>query len=133
MLTLCSVLYMALIHYLSSIPGDSGGEQDAIWRVVQWLAPNVRSVLHVPLYAVLAWLWCRTLEELRFSKAASVLIAVGIMLAYGGFDEWHQASVPGRYASLTDWVLDAFGAAAGSWFYLRQSASRVLSSERNGL
>ncbi len=129
-LALCAVLYMGFIHYLSSIPGDPTIEADLPRLLLQWLNSSVQDLLHVPLYAVLAWLWCRALGEMRLGKAVSVSIAVGITLLYAGFDEWYQGSIPGRTASLTDWILDAVGVAAGSWLYVRQLAAQSLTAHR---
>ena len=39
--------------------------------------------------------------------------AVSVLLVSGGsgvYDEWLQFAVPGRYGSLSDWMLDLFGA-----------------------
>ena len=41
--------------------------------------------------------------------AGAVLIAI----LYGASDEWHQTFVPGRLATLADWVADVVGAITG--------------------
>ena len=70
-------------------------------------------VLHAAVYAVLAagwyvalrvtWPWA---DYRRHAWLAFVLAAL-----YGATDEWHQAHVPGRDATLADWLADAGGAA----------------------
>lgn len=45
----------------------------------------------------------------RLALAPSAL-AILLTLAYAAVDEMHQARVPGRVASLGDWVADAVGA-----------------------
>ena len=43
----------------------------------------------------------------------SVPVAIGILAAHGALDEWHQSWVPGRTASLTDWIADVVGGLVG--------------------
>jgi len=43
-------------------------------------------------------------------RARATLVALLVAIGYGGFDELHQALVPGRNASLADWLADAVGA-----------------------
>jgi len=52
--------------------------------------------------------------ELRRPGARAALLALVVAVGYGAFDEWHQSLVPGRDASLHDWLADAVGALAGS-------------------
>jgi VanZ family protein len=77
------------------------------------LTPTIQNLLHIPAFAVLALLWCRILPTTT-GGAVSVLLMTG---GYGAYDEWFQLGVPGRYGSLTDWVLDLFGAMAGILLY----------------
>lgn len=49
------------------------------------------------------------------------LIVIAVASFYGVMDELHQSFVPGRDASIFDWVADTLGAAAGGMV-----ASRVL-------
>jgi VanZ family protein len=39
------------------------------------------------------------------------MMAVALSLGFAMLDEWHQAHVPGRFASVLDWVADAVGTA----------------------
>jgi VanZ family protein len=41
------------------------------------------------------------------------------------FDEWHQSFVPGRFASLTDVVLNVLGAVLGIWLATRAVSRRA--------
>ena len=42
----------------------------------------------------------------------------------GAFDEWNQIYVPGRDASVWDWVADALGTMVVLYFYVRATARR---------
>ena len=47
------------------------------------------------------------------------VIAALLSIVYGASDEWHQTFVPGRFATLADWVADVLGSIAGVFgFYL---------------
>jgi len=92
---------------------------------------NPYSLLHVPLYGILAFLLVFSMVPItQESKEASIqpsrdstrprskgpvglkfrlFIAGAIALAVGIFDEFHQLSVPGREGSATDIALDMVG------------------------
>lgn len=63
---------------------------------------------HASLFAVLGWLAARSwlLPRHRWYALAGLLLV-------GALTEWLQAFVPGRSASLGDWVADALGLCAG--------------------
>jgi VanZ family protein len=107
-----ALIYMALLHRLSSIPGKV--EMEGVLDVVYFsLTPTIQNLLHIPAFAVLALLWSHVLPT-TLGGAVSVLLLTG---GYGAYDEWFQLGVPGRYGSLTDWVLDLFGALVGIALY----------------
>jgi VanZ family protein len=101
---------MATLFLLSSIPDDGG-----LGRHILFPPPAVQNLLHVPVYAVLTWLWWRALAPPKPSVKAgrrAALLAAAIAIGYGVLDEIHQMQVPGRFASVTDALLNAAGAAA---------------------
>jgi VanZ family protein len=110
---------MAGIYWLSSIPGEADPENVLLSGIILWTPPAIQNLAHIPLFAVLAWLWYRSLgawiknDRLLFS--AAFLLATG----FGILDEWHQLYVPGRYASLTDIALNTLGAAFTVWLISR--------------
>lgn len=71
-------------------------------------------IIHFFLYGGLAFLcaW-----SLRVTESAGYyvtpLLAAGLAIAYGAFDEIHQFFVPGRSCSVWDVAADATGATAG--------------------
>ena len=109
--TFFALAYMALIFVLSSIPGVPLPDDEG--RLYVSLPPTLQNLLHIPLFAVLAWLWQQALWQpvprARFRDLLAVMITVG----YGFLDEWHQSFVPGRTASLTDVAFDSLGALIG--------------------
>ncbi len=74
---------------------------------------------HVVEYVVLGALLARALlPRAGFISVAVPLAAWGIAVGYGASDEMHQAFVPGRTASLADWLADGAGALGGVAAYL---------------
>ena len=109
------VALMIMIFVLSSIPGSSRDSQT--WLLVD-LDPALQNTLHVPLYGLLQWLWLRALAGPVRPLATAVWCATLITIGYGCFDEFHQAMVPGRFASVLDVALNALGAVIGILFFL---------------
>ncbi|MDH3272820.1 MAG: VanZ family protein [Gemmatimonadota bacterium] len=68
-------------------------------------------IAHLGLYGVLG----ATLAYGRIRSNASVghVALIGVGLAYGMTDEWHQFYVPGRSPDPIDWLADAAGVVAG--------------------
>lgn len=112
---------MAFIGVLSSVPGtgDSPGA-----TLLGWVPPNVQNLLHLPLFALLAWSWCRALGRLGWAPAGAWASAALISFAWAVLDELHQLYVPGRYASMTDMALNVAGIATGLVIYARVRAFR---------
>jgi VanZ family protein len=46
-------------------------------------------------------------------------IAVAVVSAFGGTDEWHQSYTPGRSVEFADWIADTTGAMVAVTLYLR--------------
>lgn len=100
------LVYMLGIFALSSLPGDSsnGGS------FVGLLPPSLQNALHIPLFAGLAFCWLYALQQISQPLILRATLAALISMLYGAVDEWHQMSVPGRYGSATDLMLDGIGA-----------------------
>ena len=109
------LLFMAVLYSLSSLPGTRLPDDPALYGLFNWAPPAVQNSLHVPAYAALAWVWYWALGAWLRVPSARAINACAIASAYGVFDEWHQSFVPGRYASLTDVILDVAGAVLGIW------------------
>jgi VanZ family protein len=66
---------------------------------------------HLVAYGVLAWLCLRALGQVLADSAGLRLLCVGVAMAYGLTDEFHQTFVPGRRGRLQDVLVDGVGAA----------------------
>ncbi|TMJ97945.1 MAG: VanZ family protein [Actinobacteria bacterium] len=100
------VLWAGLIFALSAIPNLSSGL--GVWDLV------LRKCAHLTEYAILGGLLFRALRR----EPAALLLGS----AYAVTDELHQAFVGGRHASPIDWLIDAFGVAAGVVLLARSGA-----------
>jgi VanZ family protein len=96
---------MAAIYFVSSLP----------------TVPNVPGdpsnfLGHFGAYAVLSALTLRAVARGRWAGVTprAALAAWAVSAAYGVTDEVHQRYVPGRYASVDDWIADALGAAVAA-------------------
>ena len=119
------ILYMGMIAFLSSIPAHTTDTHAGI--VFEWVSPDVQNTLHIPLYGVLAFLWCRCLRGWGLIGWPSLAGAFVVTLGYGIFDEWYQSFVPGRLASISDVTLNSLGALLGvlGYLYLAGTAEKV--------
>ncbi len=115
------LLIMAVLYWLSSIPGKPLPGDPELYSLFYWMSPSLQNTLHIPAYAALGWAWRWALGAWLRASSARVIGACVIAAAYGVFDEWHQSFVPGRYASFTDVMLDVAGAALGIWLAARAS------------
>lgn len=110
-------LYMVMVLALSSIPGGSADDPGGGW--FDWVPSFVSNSLHLPLYAGFALVWAWALHRDGAAIRTAALVALLAACAFGVIDESYQSLVPGRSASLRDWLADAVGAAAGAVLFLR--------------
>lgn len=78
------------------------------------LGSGLDKVAHFGAYFVLGFLLAHATTRLQ--RAPQVAIMLG--LVYGFLDEFHQSFVPGRDASVGDWVADALGTVLGVLLFL---------------
>jgi VanZ family protein len=118
---LLDALLLAASFALSSIP-DSNPEGPLVTAFF--------NAMHVPLFGAVAFCSYKALAKGRELSIPAMVVAFVASLAYGVFDEWHQSFVAGRNASLSDVIVDAFGAglmllAIAGWTLLRARRSRT--------
>ncbi|MXV85480.1 VanZ family protein [Candidatus Poribacteria bacterium] len=80
----------------------------------EWL--TIDKLYHFVEYAILGALVARALVKAKPPILPSRwvwCIAAVFSILYGASDEWHQTFVPGRFATLADWVADVLGSIAG--------------------
>ena len=97
--------YAALLAAVSLLPSGTGPLSG--WDTA--ISPTLQNLLHVPAYAVLVWLVSRAMRLRRLWHVALAAIACA---AFGSVLECAQATVPGRFGSLEDTLLNVIGAAA---------------------
>jgi len=103
---LCSVVWMSLIFYLSSIPGDELGPDILIVNLI-------KKTGHVIIFGVLAALYLSTFQgrkTLVDTRSVLFLLSLFLTVLYAVSDEYHQTFTPGRHSSGYDVIIDACGA-----------------------
>lgn len=109
---LIALAFMAMIVALSLTPAASRSGE----TVFHWLVDNTstpaQKILHVVIYAVLAFLLVWALDNVA-TRIGRVALAVTLVVGLGATLEWCQLNVPGRFGSLTDVALNAVGALLG--------------------
>jgi VanZ family protein len=109
---------MALIFYLSSVPG--GSISIPVWD----------KLIHLTVYAVLGVAFLLPMAGGRWSRIGvrSAALAVVLSVLYGVADEIHQSFTPDRTPDVMDLFADAIGATIGvsSIVILRAIVDRFL-------
>ncbi len=90
------------------------------------LVPSVwREQAHLPAYGLLAYLVMWGLRRSDWSISSAIVAGLGITCLFGLYTELLQHGVPGREASLSDWLADAAGAiVAGGLLFVQTWATR---------
>jgi len=104
-----SLLYMVLIFAISSMEQPPFPTPKFEWLTIDKLYHFIEYAI---LGGLLAWAFVKAAPSVVPSQWIWCLAAV-ISMLYGASDEWHQTFVPGRDATLADWVADALGSIAG--------------------
>lgn len=131
---LLAVAWMGGIWWLSSRAVDTGPRTFAM----RWLA----NLVHAPLFGLLCLWWSFALApraapmhapraphaapvggEIPALSVARALTAAGLATAWGIADEFHQAQVPERSATLLDVLTDVTAAVAVVWVVLHVSGA----------
>lgn len=99
------LLYAVLIFSISSIPGPN-------------LPKNLilsDYILHALEYLPFGFLMYRAVKNTKsnFSLVKIFCFSVLLVFLYAASDEFHQLFIPGRYASLVDFLSDGIGAIIG--------------------
>lgn len=104
-LWLLPVLWMTVIYLFSDQPysGEISERYLGAWNV------SIRKLAHLTEYAIL---YCLNRQALA-GTAGATWKALVMSVAYAALDEWHQAWVPGRSATLADVLVDAGGCCLG--------------------
>lgn len=112
------VLYAVLIFYLSSLEEPFG---------IEFESGNIDKVIHFFEYAIFGFLLIRAIRgsDVTVSINTALLITFIIGTFYGFTDELHQSVVPGRLATVSDFLFDSLGTFVGAMvFTLRRQKVR---------
>jgi VanZ family protein len=103
-------VYAAFVFYLSSLPS---------WKI-KAVSSIPDYLLHFAEYAVFAWLSLRFMKNITKGtiNGKSNVIVIIILALFAISDEWHQSFVPGRFASVWDFIADLAGILGGTGIYL---------------
>ena len=107
-----TLLFVAIVVGLSVTPGVERPDDNLFSWLFANTAPPVQKLLHVVIYAVLAALWMWTLAGIA-STPARLALSLALTLALGVVLEWYQTTVPGRYGTITDILLNMLGTVLG--------------------
>ena len=103
-----TLIYIALLAYFSIRPPAGHGGSSAAVRIFN-------NFMHIPAYAGLTYLVLRCFGKNHLSVYISSFIMV---ISVSAFFEYLQSFIPGRYASMSDMLLNVIGAASGLLLYL---------------
>ena len=104
-----AALWAAVLFFLSESSGLGLDLPSGADKLVHW-------GLFLILGLFLAW------GKGRNGSSVSWLLFFLIGVGYGALDEWHQGFVPGRDASVGDWVADSAGVMLGLVLFSRFSS-----------
>ena len=97
--------------------------------IIQLIHTLIRKLGHFSEYFILAVLILRALRQETGEKLQTPWLALGLGLTalYAVSDEFHQAFVPGRTASIADVLLDIFGGICGTlWLHRRHRCKNTI-------
>ncbi|HYL09167.1 MAG TPA: VanZ family protein [Candidatus Acidoferrales bacterium] len=132
--------WAALIYVLSTEHFSSAATSRIIEPLLRWLFSSasrrtirfihylIRKAAHVTEYFIFSLMLFRAFRGKERGWRLSWMVETMALAAfYAGFDEMHQAFVPGREARLSDSLLDTAGAALGQavlWLWFRWQSKR---------
>ena len=107
-----TILFVGFVIGLSITPGiEQPNDNLFSWLYAHTSSP-VQKALHVAAYALLGFLWVWSLgsiESVPVRLAVSFLITLGLGVTL----EWYQTTIPGRFGTIVDVLLNALGALLG--------------------
>ena len=120
------VVWLVLIFlFSSSLFSADNTEKILVFDLLNYV---VRKGSHMVEYAILVYLWFRSLCVVRERFARSVVLSVTLSVLYAASDEWHQSFVPSRDGTVTDVIWDASGAvlmAIFLWYIYQRGTGAV--------
>lgn len=125
--------WTAVILTASSTPFSSGNTGDRMAKLIITIFGHaidpllfdlvhitIRKGAHLAEYGILGLLLLRAIRaERTYWNFRWCLAAIAVAAAVAGLDEWHQAFVPGRIASVYDVAIDTLGATLAQVLFFR--------------
>ena len=98
---------------------DSHPDENKLVKATRLLNRPLRKVMHASVYFVLAFIIIFFINYLFNNKKylLSAIIALLLIFAFAGFDEFHQTFVSGRTGDIKDVLIDTLGGLVGVLFY----------------
>jgi len=124
---LIPIFYTMCIFGLSSIPGNSPVDSIISYHI----SPSLQNIFHIPEFGILAWLWMWVFYKNKSSFLRATLYVLIICLACGFLNELYQLIIPGRYASLSDSILNFVGILLGIAVYSSFTRIPILTRKLN--
>ena len=107
-----TLAFVGIVVALSVAPGIEQPDDTIFSWIVANTATPIQKAMHVTVYAVLAALCIWILESVN-SRSVRGAVAMVTTVGLGVFLEWYQTSVPGRYGTLLDVLLNFAGSLLG--------------------
>ena len=112
----CALGWAGVIFYLSQIPGVD----------VPPLFFDMDKLMHAIVFGILGFFALGAMNSPdNRHRLYQPWLAVGLVIAYGVLDEFHQHFVPGRTPDIYDVMADAAGGMIGVWLSYRFIKSRL--------
>ena len=109
---LVTLAFMGALFAASAVPGrPQAGDSAFVWLIAS-IPTLLQKILHICVYATLTMLWAWTLESLQ-SNLVRLILAITLAVGFGALTEWYQTTVPGRFGTIFDVMLNAVGALTG--------------------
>ncbi len=99
-----AIVWAIVIFCLSQIPGVD----------VPRLVFNTDKLVHAIVYGILGFFTLGSMKStVEGYRLFQIVLAVVLVVIYGGLDEFHQHFIPGRTADIHDLMADAVGGMIG--------------------
>lgn len=101
------IAYAILIFWVSSLERPFG---------ISFEGGHIDKAIHFLGYTVFGFLLVRAISgsDAKISGKTAIVIAFLIGSFYGLVDELHQSVIPGRFATVSDFIFDCIGSLAGA-------------------
>ena len=106
------LLYCVAIYWFSSCERPFG---------IELKVENIDKLIHLAEYSILGFLLIRAIRnsDVNMSGAMAIVITFCLGTFYGLTDELHQSVIPGRSATVSDFIFDSIGTFTGALVFMK--------------